>query len=77
MENSLYSTMNEKGQIIIPVSIRNKLRLKTTNKFEFISKGDSIIITPINKHLKDLKGFLPKPYKILSCDEMNEIIKNK
>ena len=77
MEKSLYSTMNEKGQITIPASIRNKLRLKTTNKFEFISKGGSIIITPINKALKDLKGFLPKPDKILSCDEMNEIIKNK
>ena len=69
--------MNEKGQITIPASIRNKLRLQATNKFEFISKGDSIIITPINKSLKDLKGFLPKPDKILSCDEMNEIIKNK
>jgi AbrB family looped-hinge helix DNA binding protein len=77
MEKSLYSTMNEKGQITIPASIRNKLRLQATNKFEFISKGDSIIITPINKSLKDLKGFLPKPDKILSCDGMNEIIKNK
>ena len=77
MEKSLYSTMNEKGQITIPASIRNKLRLKATNKFKFISKGDFIIITPINKALKDLKGFLPKPDKILSCDEMNEIIKNK
>ena len=77
MEKSLYSTMNEKGQITIPASIRNKLRLQATNKFEFINKGDSIIITPINQSLKDLKGFLPKPDKILSCDEMNEIIKNK
>ncbi len=77
MEKSLYSTMNEKGQITIPASIRNKLRLQATNKFEFISKGDSIIITPINKSLKDLKGFLPKPDKTLSCEEMNEIIKNK
>jgi AbrB family looped-hinge helix DNA binding protein len=69
--------MNEKGQITIPASIRNKLRLQATNKFEFISKGDSIIITPINKSLRDLKGFLPKPDKILSCDEMNEVIRNK
>lgn len=77
MKKSLYSTMNEKGQITIPASIRNKLRLQATNKFEFISKGDSIIITPINKSLRDLKGFLPKPDKILSCDEMNEVIRNK
>ena len=75
MEKSLYSTMNEKGQITIPALIRNKLRLKASNKFEFINKGDSIIMLPVNKSLKDLKGFLPKPDKALSCDEMNEIIK--
>ena len=72
MEKSLYSTMNEKGQITIPALIRNKLRLKASNKFEFINKGDSIIMLPVNKSLKD-----PKPDKTLSCDEMNEIIKNK
>ena len=52
MEKSLYSTMNEKGQITIPALIRNKLRLKASNKFEFISKGDSIIMLPVNKSLK-------------------------
>jgi hypothetical protein len=32
---------------------------------------------PVNKSLKDLRGFFPKPEKALSCDEMNEIIKNR
>ena len=77
MEKSLYSTMNEKGQITIPASIRNKMQLQASNKFEFLNKGDFIIMLPVNKSLKDLKGFLPKPVKALSCDEMNEIIKNR
>ena len=77
MEKSLYSIMNEKGQITIPATIRNKLQLQATNKFEIINRGDSIIMLPVNKSLKDLRGFLPKPEKALSCDEMNEIIKNR
>lgn len=77
MEKSLYSTMNEKGQITIPASIRNKMQLQASNKFEFLNKGDFIIMLPVNKSLKDLKGFLPKPVKALSCDEMNEIIKDR
>ena len=77
MEKSLYSTMNSKGQVTIPAAIRNKLHLQTNNKFEFIDKGNSIIILPVNKSLKDLKGFLPKPDKALSCQDMNEIIKDR
>ena len=77
MEKSLYSIMNEKGQVTIPASIRNKLNLQATNKFEFINKGNSIIMLPVNKSLKDLKGCLPKPDKALSCDEINEIIENR
>ena len=77
MEKSLYSIMNEKGQITIPATIRNKLQLQATNKFEIINRGDSIIMLPVNKSLKDLRGFLPKPENALSCDEMNEIIKNR
>ena len=77
MEKSLYSTMNKKGQITIPAPIRNKMQLQASNKFEFLNKGDFIIMLPVNKSLKDLKGLLPKPVKALSCDEMNEIIKNR
>ena len=77
MEKSLYSTMNSKGQVTIPAAIRNKLHLQTNNKFEFIDKGNAIIILPVNKSLKDLKGFLPKPDKALSCKDMNEIIKDR
>ena len=77
MEKSLYSTLSEKEQITIPASIRNKMQLSTGSKFEFLNKGNFIVMLPVNKSLKDLKGFLPKSDKPLSCDEMNEIIKTK
>jgi antitoxin PrlF len=77
MEKSLYSKLNDKGQITIPADIRNKMELSPGSRFEFLNKENFIVMLPVNKSLKDLKGFLPKPNKVLSCDEINEIIKSK
>ena len=77
MNRSLYSKLTDKGQITIPAEIRAKMHLSLGSKFEFLDKEDFIIMLPVNKSVKDLKGLLPKPDKILSCDEMNKIIKNR
>jgi len=77
MSESLYSKLTEKGQVTIPVEIRNVMQLDVGSKLEFINKGDFIVMIPMNKSLKDLKGILPKPDKALSCEEMDEIIRNK
>jgi AbrB family looped-hinge helix DNA binding protein len=68
--------MTSKGQITIPAEIRAKLCLISGNKLEFILKDDQIIMLPINKSIKGLKGILPKPDITLTCAEMNDIIKN-
>jgi AbrB family looped-hinge helix DNA binding protein len=68
--------MTNRGQITIPAEIRSKLRLYSGNKFEFLLKDDQIIMMPINKSIRSLKGILPKPDNSLSCEEMNEIIKD-
>lgn len=72
----LQSIMTNRGQITIPAEIREKLHLSAGSKLEFLLKDDCIIILPINKSVKDLKGILPKPNITLTCQEMNEIIKN-
>ncbi len=72
----LQSIMTNRGQITIPAEIRTKLRLNSGNKFEFLLKDDQIIMMPINKSIRNLKGILPKPDKSLSCEEMNSIIKD-
>lgn len=70
------SVMTSRGQITIPSEIRKKLNLYSGNKLEFILKDDQILILPINKSIKDLKGILPKPSKTLTCEEMDDIIRN-
>ena len=72
----LQSIMTSRGQITIPAEIRDKLGLISGNKLEFLIRDDQIIMLPINKSIRKLKGILPKPDITLSCDEMNEIIKN-
>ena len=77
MEKSLNTTITSKGQITIPREIRDKMHLSSGSKLEFFYKDDYIIILPMNRSLKNLKGILPKPGKSLSCEEMNEIVRNR
>jgi antitoxin PrlF len=72
----LQSIMTNRGQITIPSKIREKLGLVSGNKLEFLLSDDKIIMLPINRSIRSLKGFLPKPEIALTCEEMNEIIKN-
>ena len=77
MAKSLNTTVTSKGQITIPREIRDQMQLSSGSKLEFFYKENYIIILPMNKSLKKLKGILPKPKKALSCEEMNEIVRNR
>lgn len=77
MAKSLNTTVTSKGQITIPREIRDKMQLASGSKLEFLYKDDYIVMLPTNKSLKKLKGILPKPEKTLSCEEINEIVRNR
>ena len=70
-----YSTVTSKGQVTIPAEVRELFSLSTGSKIEFIPYNDYIIAVPLNKSVKNLKGILPKPATSISCEEMNNIIK--
>lgn len=70
------SIMTSRGQITIPAEIRKRLKLCSGNKLEFVLKDDQVLLLPINQSIKSLKGILPKPNNTLTCEQMNEIIKN-
>jgi antitoxin PrlF len=72
----LQSIMTARGQITIPIEIREKLQLNSGNKLEFFLKDNQIIILSINRSIKELKGILPKPNISLTCEEMDEVIKD-
>lgn len=70
-----YIAITNRGQITIPIYIREKLNLSTGSKLEVIIQDNSFLVIPINKSLKNLKNILPKPKNTLTIEEMNEIIK--
>jgi antitoxin PrlF len=74
MNESIYSKLTEDGQVTIPAEIITALQLKPGTRIAFINRGDSIVMTPINKSLKDLKGILPKPDRALSLEEIDELL---
>lgn len=73
-----YSTVTQKGQVTIPIDIRRALGIKEGDKVVFTKFKDSIALTISHKtELSALYGYLPKPNKALSIEEMNTIIEGK
>ncbi|HJD55764.1 MAG TPA: AbrB/MazE/SpoVT family DNA-binding domain-containing protein [Rickettsia endosymbiont of Pyrocoelia pectoralis] len=68
-------SLTNRGQITIPIYIREKLNLSTGSKLELIVQDNSLMVIPINKSIRNLKNILPKPKNTLTINEMNEIIK--
>ena len=73
----LAATLTSKGQITIPMSVRNKFNLHTGNKVEFLLQDNKIIMIPLNRSLQNLKSILPKSNIHLSTEEIYNIIKSK
>ena len=70
-----FSKLTSKGQITIPYNIRQKLKLASGSKLEFILQKNTVMLVPIDNELENLCGILPKPQKTLSLEEMDNIIK--
>ena len=71
----MLAVMTSKGQVTIPVAIRNKLRLKTGDSLDFVlSKDERIEIIPARVPVQALKGLVPKPKKPISLEEMEAVI---
>lgn len=72
------STISSKGQITIPVDIREKFELKQGDVLDFVVQGDEIYIKPVANKVRDAFGSLyNKDHKVVSIDEMNNVISAK
>ena len=43
------TSLSSKGQIVIPSSIRNDLKISAGDKFAIISDGENILLRPVEK----------------------------
>jgi AbrB family looped-hinge helix DNA binding protein len=68
VEEPEITTISEKGQVVIPQSIRKELGIKPKNKFLIYGKGDTIIMKKID--LPDLKKEWDAIFELMDKKEL-------
>ena len=73
------ATLTSKGQVTIPKTIRESLKLNTGDKIEIIvTEKREAIIRPISKKVDDIFCKLHKPgRKAVSLEAMDDAIRNR
>jgi len=69
------ATLTSKGQITIPLPVRQAAGLTTGDRIEFVRdvKGHYTLV-PASYSIKSLKGIVPKPEKTVSLEDMEAAI---
>lgn len=69
------SVITSKGQVTIPKSVRDRLKLHAGDRLDFIVEPNGTVrIVPITGSVKELKGLVPEPKRKLSLEEMDNAI---
>ena len=67
----MVATITSKGQITLPKSIRDKLKLNAGDRLDFIIRDDGHLeAIPLKTSMKELKGIVPRPKKDVSIEAM-------
>jgi antitoxin PrlF len=67
------ATMSSKGQITIPIEIREKYRLHPGTRVHFVIKDDETFeAIPATRSIKDLAGFLQYDGPSISLEDMDD-----
>jgi antitoxin PrlF len=69
------ATLNSKGQITLPISVRNALGLSAGAQVDFLPVDGSFVLVPMRSDVSSLKGrFAGRVKKPVSIEAMNESI---
>lgn len=67
--------MTSKGQVTVPVEIREMLNLQTGDRLDFEIENGAIRVVPVGKGtLEEFMGILPQATRAVTVEEMNEAI---
>lgn len=74
-----FAKINSKGQVTIPVSVRQSLGLHPGDRIKFVlNKNGEVLFMPIVRKVDDVFGKLYKSdQKSISVEEMDEAVKEK
>ena len=67
------ATLSSKGQATIPKAVRDRLQIKSGDRFKFFFHPAGVIILPKISTAR-LKGMIPKPAQPVSLGEMDRAI---
>ena len=67
------ATLSSKGQATIPKAVRERLQIKSGDRFKFFFHPDGVIILPKISTAR-LKGMIPKPARSVSLEEIDRAI---
>ncbi len=71
----MYTTISSKGQITIPVGIRNSLRLNVGDKIDFVLFGEGRVeLVPKRRSVTTLRGLVHHSGKPVSIAQMDAAI---
>jgi antitoxin PrlF len=70
------ATVTSKGQVTIPVDVRNQPGLAAGDRIEFILNDETgrFEVAPATRSVTALKGIIRKPAKPVSAEDMNAAI---
>ena len=71
------STITSKGQTTVPKEVRERLHLRAGDRLEFVILDDAVVLRAASRDVRDLKGFLPKPKKAATIEQMNAAIRKR
>jgi len=71
----MVTTITSKGQITLPKSIRDKLKLHVGDRLDFIILDNGHLeAIPLKASIKELKGIVPPPQNNVSLEDMERAI---
>lgn len=71
----MQATLTSKGQITIPKPIREAFHLRASHRVDFVlAEGGQVLLVPVTRSVKRLKGILPKPARAVSLEAMEAAI---
>ena len=69
------ASLTSKGQITVPKAIRDRLKVATGDRLDFVIEDDRVVLRAGTRDLRSLQGLLRRPgRKAVSIEEMNAAI---
>jgi len=78
MQKMPSSIVTSKGQITIPVEVRQRLGLESGHRVDFVEiEGGQYALVAATVDIKSLRGIVGKPPKTVTIEDMNRTIRER